>query len=104
MSLIHRRIFYAKVGAANELVQLMHDDNSAMARFGSAINSRILTDHMTGRSDRVVMEWEADDTCPMDAAMNQVMANPEGADFFGGWMEKLNTLIHYSEGELWDVR
>ena len=49
MSLIHRRIFYAKVGAANELVQLMHDDNSAMARFGSAINSLILTDHMAGR-------------------------------------------------------
>ena len=49
MSLIHRRIFYAKVGAANELVQLMHYDNSAMARFGSAINSRILTDHMTAR-------------------------------------------------------
>ena len=61
MSLIHRGIFYAKVGAANELVQLMHDDNSGMARFGSVINSRILTDHMTGRSDRVVMECDADD-------------------------------------------
>ena len=64
----------------------MHDDNSAMARFGSAINSRILRDHMTGRSDRVVMEWEADDIGSMDAAMNQVMANPEGADFSAnGW-------------------
>ena len=49
MSLIHCRIFYAKVGAANELIQLMHDDKSAVARFGSAINSRILTDHMTAR-------------------------------------------------------
>ena len=104
MSLIHRRIFYAKVGAANELVQLMHDDNFAMARFGSAINSQILTDHITGRSDRVVMEWEAEDIWSMDAAMNQVMANPEGGGFFGEWMEKLNALIHYSEGELWDVR
>ena len=100
MSLIHRRIFYAKVGAANELVQLMHDDNSTMTRFGSAINSRILTDHMTGRSDRVVMEWEAEDIWSMDAAMNQVMANPECGHFFGEWMEKLNALIHYSEGEL----
>ena len=100
MSLIHRRISNAKVGAANELGQLMHDDNSTMARFGSAINSRILTDHMTGCSDRVVMEWEAEDIWSMDAAMNQVMATPAGGDFFGEWMEELNALIHYSEGEL----
>ena len=33
------------------------------------------------------MEWKADDIWSMDAAMNQVMANPEGADFFGEWME-----------------
>ena len=78
----------------------MHDDNSAMARFGSAINRRILTDHMRGRSDRVVMEWAAEDIWSMDAAMDQVMVNPEGGDFFGEWMEKLNALIHYSEGEL----
>lgn len=32
--------------------------------------------------------------------MDQVMVNPEGGDFFGEWMEKLNALIHYSEGEL----
>ena len=99
MALIHSRIFYAKVGTTNELVQLIHDDNCAMARFGFAINSRILTDPMTGRSDRVVMEWEADDIRSMDAAMNQVMANPEGANFFGEWMETLTALIHYSEGE-----
>ena len=70
MSLIHRRIFYAKVGAANEPVQIMHDDDSAMARFGSDINTRILTDHMTGRSDRLVMEWEANDIGSMDAVTN----------------------------------
>ena len=104
MSLNHCRIFYAKVGAANELVQFMHDDNSAVVRFGSAMNSRILTDHMTGSSGQVIMGWKADDIESMAAEMNQVMANPEGADFFGEWMERLNALIHYSEGELWDVR
>jgi hypothetical protein len=56
MALIHSRIFYAKVGTTNELVHLIHDDDSAMARFGVDINTRILTDHMTGRSDRLVME------------------------------------------------
>ena len=70
MALIHSRIFYAKVGTTNELVQLIHDDDSAMARFGSDINTRILTDHMTGRSDRLVMEWEANDIGSMDAVTN----------------------------------
>ena len=62
MPLIHRRIFYAKAGAAGQLVQLMQDGNAAMGRYGSSIDSRILTDHMTGRSDRqgnrVLMQLE----------------------------------------------
>jgi len=32
------------------------------------------------------------------------METPEGAAYFGGWMKKLNDLIHYYEGEFWDVR
>ena len=70
MALILSRIFYAKVGTTNELVQLIHDDDYAMATFGSDINTRILTDHMTGRSDRLVMEWEANDIGSMDAVTN----------------------------------
>ena len=86
MALIHRRIVYGKDGAANELVQLMQDGNSAMARFGSPINSRVLTDHMTGQSDQVVMEWEVDDIGLMDAAFNQVREKPDDAAFSpDGW-------------------
>ena len=36
--------------------------------------------------------------------MAQVMGNPDGAAFFSGWMEKLNGLIEYAEGEFWTVR
>ena len=104
MPLIHRRTFYAKAGAADQLVQLMQDGNAAMGRFGTSLNSRVLTDHMTGRSDRVVVEWEVDDIGSMDTALSSIMENPEGAAYFGGWMEKLNDLIHYAEGEFWDVR
>ncbi len=39
MPLIHRRIFYAKAGAADQLVQLMQDGNAAMVRYGSSIDS-----------------------------------------------------------------
>ena len=99
MSLIHRRIVGGKYLAAHELVQLMQDGNSAMARFGSPINSRVLTDHMTGQSEQVVMEWEVDDIGLMDAALNQVREKPDDAAFFAGWLEKLNRLSHYSKGE-----
>jgi len=40
----------------------------------------------------------------MDAAFSSIMEDTEGAAYFGGWLEKLNGLIHYAEGEFWDVR
>ncbi len=104
MPLMHRRIFSAKAGSVGQLVRLMQDGNAAMVRYGSSIDSRILTDHMTGRSDRVVVEWDVGDMGSMDAALSSIMENPEGAAYFGGWMEKLNGLIHYAKGEFWDVR
>ena len=104
MPLIHRRIFCAKAGATDQLVQLMQDGNAAMVRYGSSIDSRILTDHMTVRSDRVVVEWDVDDMGSMDATLSSIVEDPEGAAYFGGWMEKLNGLIHSAEGEFWDVR
>jgi len=45
-----------------------------------------------------------DDMGSMDAALSSIVEDPEGAAYFGGWMEKLNGLIHSAEGELWDVR
>lgn len=76
MPLIHRRVFYAKVGAANQSVEHMQEGNTAMVRFGSSINSRVLTGHMTGRSDRVVVVWEVDDIGSTDAALYSIMENP----------------------------
>ena len=104
MPFIHRRVFYGKAGAADQLVQHMQEANEAMARFGSDMNPRILTDHMTGRSDRVVVEWEMDNIGSMDDSMSGLMSNPEAAAFFGPWMEKLNSLIHYAEGDIWSIR
>ena len=104
MAIIHRRIFYGKVGSADRLVQLMNEGNEGMARFGSSLKARVFTDAMTGRSDRVVVEWELENIGDMDSQMAVVMGNPDGAAFFSGWMEKLNGLIEYAEGEFWTVR
>ena len=104
MAIVHRRIFYGKVGNGDQLVQLMNEGNESLARFGAGLTARVLTDAMTGRSDRVVVEWELENIGDMESAMAQVMGNPDGAAFFSGWMEKLNGLIEYAEGEFWTVR
>ena len=104
MTIIHRRVFYAKVGNAEELVQLFHDAEASMGRLGIQFDTRIMTDHLTGRSDRVVVEWTLDSMSDMDTMMEKLMADPQAQAEFGPWMEKLNTLIHYSEADSWMVR
>ena len=104
MAIVHRRIFYGQVGNGDQLVQLMNEGNEGLARFGAGLTARVLTDAMTGRSDRGVVEWELENIGDMESAMAQVMGSPDGAAFFNGWMEKLNGLIEYAEGEFWTVR
>ena len=57
----------------------MQNGSAAMVRYGSSRDSRILTDHMAGRSDRVVVEWDVDDMGSMDAALRSIMEDPERA-------------------------
>lgn len=104
MTVIHRRIFYGKVGTADQLVQLVTEMNESMTRFGARFKTRVFTDAMTGRSDRVVVEWELENMGDMDTQMAVVMGSPEGASYFAGMMEKLNGLIEYADGEFWTLR
>ena len=103
MALVHRRIFYAKVGMAGPLVEHMQAGNQILGKYGTQPTSRIMTDDMTGRSDRVVVEWEVESTAQMNAEIEKAMASPEGQREMGQWMEKLATLIEYAEGENWVI-
>ena len=104
MTMVHRRIFYGKVGMATPLVEHMRAADQIMAKHGGPVISRILTDEMTGRSDRVVAEWDVESTSAMNAGLEKVMANSEAESEMSRWMEKLATLIEYAEGENWVVR
>ena len=104
MAIVHRRIFYAKVGAADQLVKLMQDADALMVRHGMNMKTRISTDYLNGRSDRVSVEWEVDDVSQLDSGFDDLMKIPEVAAFMGPWMETLNSLIHYADGENWKVR
>ena len=70
---------------------------------GVAIRPRILSDFQSGRTDRVVWEWEAADIGEILALEEELGAYPEGKENFQDWFTKLAELIHYAEAENWQV-
>jgi hypothetical protein len=84
---------------AGALVEHMRVGDQIMSKHGAPAASRILTDDMTGRSDRVVLEWEVEGPSASNTEFYQVMAKTEVQEEMGLWMEKLATLIDHTEGE-----
>ena len=104
MPIVHRRVFIGKVGAAGQLVAHLQEGEGFLRQHGVDFRTRIMTDYMSGRSDRVAAEWEADSLEELDSALNSLMADAEAQQFFNTWLEKLNSFIHYSEAENWSIQ
>lgn len=104
MAIVQRRVFFGKVGAADQLVKHIQEGKASFQKYGVNLKSRILTDYQSGRTDRVAMEWEVDSLGDIDAAESRAMASSEAQAYFGAWMGKLNSLIDYAEVENWSVR
>jgi len=103
MTIVHRRIFFAKVGQSGPLVEHFQEAAVQMKAHGIEWETRIYTDYHSGRTDRVVVEWVLHNLADMDDQMQQIMENPEVAAFFQGWMAKLNDMIHYADVENWTL-
>ncbi|MBI4295926.1 MAG: hypothetical protein HY667_02275 [Chloroflexi bacterium] len=103
MSFIMRRVMYGKPGTADQLVQLMKDSERFLERYGGVAKMRTLVDHMCGRSDRVVGEFEMNDISDFYAFMGQVMSKHEAAAEYKALEEKGFHLTDYSEAEWWRV-
>ena len=104
MSIIQRRVFFGKVGAADQLVAHIQEGEKELEQRGVALKSRILTDYMSGRTDRVVVEWEVDDLREIEGALERAFDDSQAQAYFSTWMEKLNQLIQHAEVENWMVR
>jgi hypothetical protein len=104
MPYIHRRIFYAKVGKADPLVNHFKEADQLMQQYGVGIKTRIMTDFFSGRSDTVVVEWESEQPGEIEAAMNRFMENPQARDAFAKWEAQLPDMINYSVAENWAIR
>ncbi len=101
MAIIHRRTFYAKVGGAGPLVAHLREFDKLAAQHGVGLEQRILTDHQSGRTDRVVWEWEIESMAELD--MEALAGNQAAADAFSKWERTMNGMIEYAEVENWKV-
>ena len=104
MPFVHRRVFYAKVGQADQLVRHFQEAEQMWQEYNPPYKARILTDYFSGRSDRVVYEWEVENMADLDAFFNRVMQDPQAQQSFGGWESRMNEFIHYADAETWSIR
>jgi hypothetical protein len=98
MTIIHRRVFYARIGKSGPLVTLMKEADGLMQKAGFSFKSRYLTDFLSGRSDRVIMEWEVEGPSEI-AELYQSLGSPEVQAAFKDWEVQMNELVEYSEVE-----
>ncbi len=104
MPLVHRRIFYAKAGMAGQVISALKDGEKAFRQQGLRVKSRVLADWNSGRTDRVVWEWETPSLEATDREIGNIMNTPAGKKTFDAWFKKLTGLIHYADVENWMVK
>ena len=102
MAIVHRRVFYAKIGKAGPLVDLLKEADKMMQDAGTPVKGRYLTDFISGRSDRVVMEWEMEDMSDLNTLYG-TLGSPELQDAFTKWEARMNSIVEYSEVENWAI-
>ncbi len=103
MAIIQRRIFHAKVGAADPLLAVLREGNQTFESMGFSGKLRLLTDYMSGRSDRVVEEIEANSIGEMEEVFGKVMSNSEVMEKLNALEKRIFELIEYSEVEYWTI-
>ncbi|MBI2854783.1 MAG: hypothetical protein HYX87_07695 [Chloroflexi bacterium] len=110
MPLIYRRVLYGKPGTADQIVQLLRESGTLARRYAPNTKMRILVDHFSGRSDRVVAEVEIKDTAEFmplwgrscrnlkprpntrhwkkEGSNSQIIPKPNGGGWFNPWLRR----------------
>ena len=103
MAIIQRRVFYGKVGAANELVDWAKTMYSLIETHNPSISYRVMSDHQSGRTDRVVAEIEVGSLAELDSMLSTVMEDGDARAEFEQHFGKLANLIEHAEVEQWTI-
>ncbi len=103
MAIVQRRVFYGKVGTADRLVEWANEMYGLIAAKEPGLKQRVLTDHQSGRTDRMVVEIEAESLTALDAMFEKVMGDLGSDPAFQASFAKLGDLIDHAEVEQWTV-
>ena len=104
MAFIVRRVFYAKVGKADPLVDHHKEGERFLQERGIDFKTRILTDYNSGRNDRVVVEWQVEDLADWEEAFAGMTEDPAAVEWISTWEPRLHELIQYSEADILTLR
>ena len=103
MSIIQRRVFYGKVGSAENLVTWATEMYDVLRIKNPDLSYRVLSDYQSGQTDRVVVEIELENMAQLDELLGRTMSDPDTQKRFMAVFERLETLIDRAEVEQWTI-
>ena len=103
MSIIQRRVFYGKVGSAENLVTWANEMYDVLRIKNPDLSYRVLSDYQSGQTDRVVVEIELENMAQLDELLERTMSDPDTQKRFMAVFERLETLIDRAEVEQWTI-
>ncbi len=95
-----RRVFQAKPGEATAVVAKCKEAQPMLEKLGVRIG-RIYTDFYSGRSDRVVWEFDHENLSDLENLEQGLAKDPESVKAFEVWFAGLKSLIEGAQVELW---
>jgi hypothetical protein len=96
-----RRVFQAKAGQAGAVVAKMKEFQTIFDKVG-APKARIYTDLLSGNTDRVVWEFDAESLSKLDNLFWAASQNAQYKQSYEKWFEGLKPLIDIASVELWN--
>ena len=103
MSIIQRRVFYGKVGSAENLVTWATEMYDVLQIKNPDLSYRVLSDYQSGQTDRVVVEIELENMAQLDELLGRTMSDPDTQKRFMAVFERLEVLIDRAEVEQWTI-
>ena len=103
MSIIQRRVFYGKVGSAENLVTWATEMYDVLRIKNPDLSYRVLSDYQSGQTDRVVVEIELENMAQLDELLGRTMSDPDTQKRFMAVFERLEGLIDRAEVEQWTI-
>ena len=103
MAIIQRRVFYGKVGSAENLVTWATEMYDVLRIKNPDLSYRVLSDYQSDQTDRVVVEIELENMAQLDELLGRTMSDPDTQKRFMAVFERLEGLIDRAEVEQWTI-